>query len=271
VSDELTTSSLKDLVSFPFKQRDWLGRFLVGVLLYAACFVPLLGLVASVVIIGYIIQIMRQASQGEELSMPAWDDWGGLFKDGLQGVVVNIVYLLPGFIVFYGGMFLYFALFFGVNLFLPFAAQEGSDASLAAFAILFIVMFFGSFVIMFLSMGLGLLLMMLGMVPLPMALAHFSAQGSLSVAFRVKEWWPLLRANKLGYFVAWVIVTGVGSVVYLMLMPLIVVFSFAFILVPMGMLLFYVVLAPVYFYVSLVAAAVFGRTYRESVALAEPL
>jgi hypothetical protein len=266
MSEELTITSIKSLLKFPFKGRDWRGRFLVGILLYLACFIPLLGLAAGILIVGYYIQVMRRASKGEELGLPAWDDWGGMLKDGLQGLVVQIVYMLPGLVVFYGGMFLYFVAIIGVNILIPFMGGENSDSTVG---ILFILLFFGSFAIMFLSMAVGSLLVILGLIPLPMALAHFSAQGRLSAAFRIREWWLLLRANKLGYFIAWVIVAGVGAILYLALMPLYLALSFMFFLLPFLMFFVFILLAPLYLYLSMVGAAVFGRTYWESVALVE--
>lgn len=264
--EEMTTTSIKMLLKFPFKGRDWRGRFLIGTLLYLACFVPFLGLAAAIVIVGYVIQVMRRASKGEELTMPAWDDWAGMLKDGLQAVVVQIAYMLPGLVVFYGGMFLYFVAIIGVNILIPFMGGENGDPRVG---ILLVLLFFGGFAIMFLSIAVGWLLMILGMIPLPMALAHFSAQGKMSAAFRIREWWPLLRANKLGYFIAWVVVVGVGAILYLALMPLYLALSFAFFLLPFLMFFVLIVLVPLYLYLSMVGAAVFGRTYWESVALVE--
>lgn len=79
----------------------------------------------------------------------------------------------------------------------------------------------------------------------------------------------MLRANKLGYFIAWVIMVGLGSVLYLALLPFYFVFSFMFILMPFFMFAIFIVLVPFYLYLALVSAAVFGRTYWESVALVE--
>jgi hypothetical protein len=269
MSQELTTTSIKSLLKFPFKGRDWRSRFLVGTLLYLACFIPLLGVAAWLLIIGYVIQVMRRASKGEELSLPAWDDWGGMLKDGLQGLIVQMVYMLPGLVVLYGGMFLYFVAVLGSNILLPFMGSESGDPSMAILPVLFLLLLFGGFAIMFLSMALGWLLMILGMIPLPMALAHFSAQGKLSAAFHIREWWSLLRANKLGYLVAWVIVAGLGAMLYLALMPLYLGLSFTFFLLPFFMFFVLILVAPLYLYLSLVGAAVFGRTYWESVALTE--
>jgi multisubunit Na+/H+ antiporter MnhG subunit len=71
----------------------------------------------------------------------------------------------------------------------------------------------------------------------------------------------LLKANKLGFLVAWVIVASLSIVLG---MPLVFVY-YTIILALLALML----AAPVGFYLLLMNAAVFGRTYRESVMLAQ--
>lgn len=267
MSQELTTTSIKSLLRFPFKERDWKSRFLVGILLYLAYFIPFLGLVAQVFLNGYVIRMMRRASRGEELTLPTWDDWGELAKDGIQGFLIQIAYMLPGFLVYLGGTLVYFIASFALPMLfaIPGAGREDNPSAV----ILLLILLFASLAILFIAMFLGMVLMLLGAIPMPMALTHFSAQGNLSAAFRVKEWWPLLRANKLGYFIAWMIIVGLGGMLYLAFMPLYIVTSFMFFLMPFLMLFIFILLTPLYFYLRIVWAAVFGRTYRESVMLAQ--
>ena len=80
----------------------------------------------------------------------------------------------------------------------------------------------------------------------------------LGAAFRVRQWWQILKADKLGYFIAWVIVAGPGAVLYTGSMLL---YStmILFVLVPF-------LVAPTGFYVALVGAVLFGGSYRESAA-----
>jgi hypothetical protein len=80
---ELTTTSIKTLLKFPFKEQDWKSRFLVGSLLVLACFV--IPLAPWLFVYGYYIRLMRRASKGEELALPVWGDWSGLARDGIQG------------------------------------------------------------------------------------------------------------------------------------------------------------------------------------------
>ncbi len=94
-----------------------------------------------------------------------------------------------------------------------------------------------------------------------MATAHAIKHDKLSAAFRVREWWALLRVNALGYFITWVIVTGLLGILYFVSMLL-----YSTILLCLFIPL---IIAPGSFYVGLVGAALFGQTYRESVDLLE--
>jgi hypothetical protein len=252
MADAITTTSLKTLFGFPFRGRDWPSKFLIGaVLMFANSVVPIVPLIF---VNGYYLRVMRQAVEGKESVLPAWDDWGGLATDGLRYMVVSLVYLLPGIVVLVGGLFLYIISTFGFPLLMA-AADSGGRTS-PGLAGLGVLLFFGSFVIMMLSMLIGSLLLVLGAIPLPVAMGHLVAKGKVASAFYVREWWPLLQANKMGYLVAWVVVVGLATVVYYAL-------GLAYITV---ILCFFIpfLIAPIGFYLMLVSAALFGQTYRES-------
>ncbi|TFG70782.1 MAG: DUF4013 domain-containing protein, partial [Anaerolineales bacterium] len=71
-----------------------------------------------------------------------------------------------------------------------------------------------SFGILTLSMFLGILLLLMGSFSLPLALSHLVAEDRLAAAFHVREWVKILRKNKWGYFVTWVVVSGVTVILY---------------------------------------------------------
>ena len=250
MSDELSTTSLKALFRFPFEGAQWQGRFAVGsALMLVSTFIPI---VPTLFVGGYVLRVMRQALAGQAPTLPAWDDWGGLTRDGLRVFVVGLVYFLPALLVFVGGMVLYFA----GTFYLPFAAGAGADE--ADVIASFMLLIFGSMAVMFLSMALGLLFSILGAVALPLATAHFAAEDRLGAAFRVRQWWRILKADKLGYLIAWVIVAGLGAVLYTGAMLL---YSTMVLCVLIPFLV-----APIGFYVALIGAALFGGAYRESAA-----
>ncbi len=242
MSDTATITSLKEIFRFPFTGTEWRSRFLLGcVFVLASLVIPIL---PGLLVAGYALRIMRQAIEGDELSLPPWDDWGKLFLDGLRWTVVSIVFFLPGLIVMGIGLAGYFGGFF-VG-----AAQETAEGFLAMLT---------GMGIYFVGLAVGMLLISLGAIPLPVAAAHFVAQDNLAAAFRVREWWPILKANKLGYLIAWVTVLGLYSVGNLGL----------------GILIYTIVLCcllpfaipPATMYFSVFSGALFGRIYRESRAM----
>jgi hypothetical protein len=244
------TSTLKPLLKFPFQGPDWRNRLLIGTAVtLAGFFVPLLPMVF---VYGYTVAVMRQAIQGQGLELPAWDDWGKLGLDGLRLLVVGLAYTLPGILVLSAGWFLYMVTSFAFPLLMSNAGGQGGGG-MAALAVLAL---FGSLAILMLSMTLGFILILLALIPLPAAMAHFAAQDKVAAAFRVREWWPLLRANRSGYFAAWVVVFG-----------LITILNFAVALAYYSVVLCCLIpflAAPAAFYISVVALALFGQTYRES-------
>jgi hypothetical protein len=251
MEEVVTGASLKALLRFPFRGADGQSRFVIGTLLVLAGFV--VPIVPGVFLLGYVLRVMRRAIRGQELALPEWDDWGRMGLDGLRAMVVTLAYLLPGLVALFGGMGIYFASVFILPLSMA-VLGEGSGVE-----VLFPLMLLGSMAIMFLSMFLGTLILVLGGALLPVATAHFCVQDEVAAAFRLRQWWPMLRVNALGYFVAWVILAGLMAMVYL---GVILAYSTLILccLIPL-------LLAPVGFYLWLVGAAVFGGTYRESTAL----
>jgi hypothetical protein len=96
---------------------------------------------------------------------------------------------------------------------------------------------------------------MLGAIPLPAAIANLSAEGHLAAGFRLRQWWPALWKNKLGYFITWTILFGLFFILYLVFFLAYATFILCW-LIPFLM-------APMGFYLGLVYAALFGQTFRE--------
>jgi hypothetical protein len=253
MSEATTLTPLKALLKFPLQGPDWRNRFLIGTAVTLAGFlVPLLPMIF---VYGYTVWIMRRAIQGQDLELPAWDDWGKLGLDGLRLLAVGLAYTLPGILVLAAGWTLYMVTSFSFPLLMSGASSRGSEG----LAALVVMAMLGSLAILMLSMFLGFILILLALIPLPAAMAHFVAQDKVAAAFRVREWWPLVRINRSGYFAAWVVVFG-----------LITILNFAIALAYYSVVLCCLIpflAAPVSFYVSSVALALFGQTYRESQAM----
>ena len=248
MSETMSVLSLKKLFRFPFQAPNWQSRFLVGTALILANYV--IPIVPGIFVAGYALRIMRQTLAGQDPELPAWDDWGELAKDGLRAMLVNLVYFLPALLVFAVGMVVYF---YG-NLYLPIAASRSSDPDQIMAGLPAVLL--GSMAILFVCMLVGTLLSLLGAIAMPAATAHFVAQGEVKAGFQVRQWWRILRADKLGYFIGWVIVAGLFAVLYSGVMLA----YFTIILC----CLIPILMAPLGLYVLLVGAALFGETYRES-------
>jgi len=245
-------SSLRPFFRFPFEGPEWQKRFLIGAgLILAGFVVPLIPLVF---VLGYVLQVMRRAATGEDLELPPWDDWGQLALDGLRSMLIGLVYLGPGFLVFYGGMALYVV----ASLALPLGMELGGAAAEQWLLAFFLV----AMAIMFLSMAGGLVLTVLGAIPMPVASVHFAVEGELGAAFRVREWWAILKANRWGFLIAWLLVAGLMTTWYLLLM-------LAYYSVVLCCLL-PIAGAPAGLYLILVSAALFGHAYREGTAAESP-
>ena len=238
-------TQLRQVIRYPFLAPDWQSRYWIGVGLFVLGFI--IPLVPWLFVSGYFMRVLRSSIQEQELVLPAWDDWGSLALDGLRQMVVTFVFLLPGFLVLFGGQVLYFISFFGAT----FSASAGDPSNPMP-----ILAMFGSMGIMFLSLALGMLLMFLGLIPLPMALAHCAAKGSLGAAFRFGEWWRLLRHNAWDYFIAWVVLIGLGMVLATPLMlayyTLVLICLVPFLTALIG------------FYLLLIYGSLFGQVYRDS-------
>lgn len=74
--------------AYPFEDEDWLKKMLIGAVLNL---VPVVNLIPT----GYGLRQMKNVSQGQDLPLPEWDDWGGDFVKGLLVFLAGLVYTLP--------------------------------------------------------------------------------------------------------------------------------------------------------------------------------
>jgi hypothetical protein len=246
MADSFSTTSLRAAFQYPFRSPEGVSRFLVGVaLLFLSLFIPIL---PAIFVYGYLLQVMRRIIQGEAPGLPEWKDWGRLGTDGLRSLVVAAVYLGPGLVIMVGGWVLYMIMYLGgVTLI--------SNVHNAAPSGVALMLIFGGLGVLFLSLFASFCLLVIGGVPLPAALAHVAAREKLGAAFNVFEWGAILTADRWGYFISWVVVVGLGS----LLQFAVTLIYFTIILCVVA----YVIILPVGFYLMLVAGAVFAQAYRE--------
>lgn len=231
--------SFGELLAFPVRGEKWAEKMLIGSGLVLLSFV--VPIVPLIFVNGYAIRILLQAIGSERLELPAWRDWDKLASYGARALVIGLVFSLPALVVMLGGFGLYMLSTLSMS-----AIENG-----AAWPIGLFFLGMGAWMI---SIPIGSLLMVLAAVIIPPALAHFAVNDRLSAAFRFKEWWPILTANKLGYLVAWVFLMGVFALTYWV----VVMFGYTFFLCWLMPFL----MAPVSYFVSVLGAALFGECYR---------
>jgi hypothetical protein len=233
-------TSFGSLIAFPVRGEKWAEKMLVGSgIVLVGCLIPILPLIF---VYGYAVRIMLQAIGGDALELPGWRDWEKLASYGVRAMVIGLVFSLPAILVFTVG--------FGLYMMSTLALSAGDTGSGWPFGL----WFFGLGAWM-LSMPVGSVLMLLAAAVTPPALSHFAVNDRLSAAFYFKEWWHILAGNKLGYLVAWIFLMGVGGLVYWAIFIL----AYSFILCWLVPFL----AAPLYYYLLIVGAALFGVCYRD--------
>jgi hypothetical protein len=189
----MSNFNLAELFSFPVKDDEARKNFLIATLVYLASFIiPILPLIAAM---GYTARIMRGVVNGEAPTMPKWDDWESMLKDGLILFGVRLAYALPIIVIF-------LPIFFAMSL-LPIWMETSGGAEEQALPI-FIVFGLLMLCIFPLSLALGIII--------PAAETHAAVHNDFAAGFRFREWWPIFRANVGGFIVAYLIAMVAGMI-----------------------------------------------------------
>jgi hypothetical protein len=208
MASTVSLEGIKQAVFFPFQGKKWGIKVLIGaVLLFiGGFFIPLLP------IYGYYGRIMKRIIvQDEDPGMPEWDDWGGLFLDGIKLFGAALIYLLPSLLLISVG----YILFMVLDLSFAFATPSYTQSPSGFFPTAVI----GSTLGIFAGMGMilvGVVLAVITSFIIPLALANLIVKGEFSAAFRVKEWWSILKANFSGYILANALVFGIFYLMYML-------------------------------------------------------
>jgi hypothetical protein len=233
----ISNLNIEHILTFPFKETESRKNFLIGTLIYLASFViPILPLI---LVMGYIARIMRQVFNGEEPRMPAWDNWESMLKDGVYLFSVRLVYMIPLFAV----MIPFFIGFWFLPLWLSSNSGMGDEFT----ALLFPLM--GLFMLVFIPLSLALSLIV------PAAEVHTIAHNDFAAGFRVREWWPIFRANWGGFIVAYLVSMVAGFALTLIVQIAMVTIVLICILP--------IVMPAISMYITLVMYTAFANAYKD--------
>jgi hypothetical protein len=235
------------ILSYPFKAPGWQSKFLIGAALFFANYI--IPILPAIVLYGYFAKIMRSVIvENVEPTLPEWDDWGTLFSSGLKVFGAALVYVLPGLVFLIGGYIMMF-----IPLMLSgFSDPTGHGTSSSMVGLSLLGTFGGLFMFF-----LGFILILLSYCLLPPAIAHVVAKDSFIAAFRIGEWWAILRANFWGFFTAVSVILGI----YTILIMAVYILYFTIILC----ILMPILLSVVCVYLSVISAPLLGEAYRKGV------
>jgi len=245
----MTHDFSQEVLGFPFKDPQWSTKLLIGAaLLLAGYFIPILPIL---VLVGYAVQnIRRIVIDKQSANLPEWNQWDKFILDGLRITGVGIAIALPMFVLMFIGYLAMMAPVFVMAL---------NDAS--AYSAIFPIQMLGMFSGMGL-MGIGMFLSVFLSIFSPVAISHMLVKNKFLAVFDIKGWWPVLRANLSGFFLAYVIVVGVFSIM-MFAMQVLYMTVILCCLMPIVMLLCYP-------YLLLVTFANFGYAYRVGAERLEP-
>jgi len=249
MASTVTLDGVKKAVFFPFQGKNWGIKVLVGsvLLLIGGFIVPIIP------VFGYFAQIMKRIIlKDEDPEMPEWDDWGAFFLDGIKLFGAMLIYLLPAILLIVGGYVLIMVLDFSFALMTPTYTQSSTELFPTAMIGSFLGMFGGMAVFM-----LGFLLAFITILVIPPALGNMIANGDFGAAFRIKEWWPVLKANLSGYILAVAIAMGLFYLLYFL--------SFLFYITVVLCFILPVALAFTFFITGSIGFSIYSVAYRDGV------
>ena len=78
-----------------FEDKSWAVKILLGAIFNLLTLV----LVGIPFILGYLLELAKNSSEGKEIPLPEWDNLGDKFTRGLVYLIIVIIYSIPGIIL----------------------------------------------------------------------------------------------------------------------------------------------------------------------------
>jgi hypothetical protein len=177
--------------TYMFQDRDWLKKILIGGVI---SLIPIVNFAA----LGYMVQVVRNVRDGQDLPLPEWDQFGEYFVSGLYLFLVYLVYAIP--IILLACLQLVGGVMLGTV-----GEGQGAEDLASAYTLA------GTC----LSCLMGLWGLVIGVIS-PALFVRFAETGSFGATLSIGGWLGVLRAN-LG---AYLIVLILSWVVFSFLAPL---------------------------------------------------
>ncbi len=168
--------------TYVFDDESWITKILIG---------GILGIIPIVqfAVFGYMVETLRNVTQGLERPLPEWSEFGGKFVKGLMVVIIGFIYTIP--------IWLIMGCFMGLTFALGGGNGKGED--------LIALLLFPLYCILGLY---GLVLAILS----PAIMIKYAVTGDLTSAFRLGEIFGLITGN-LGNYIVALILAWVANVI----------------------------------------------------------
>lgn len=79
--------NLENAFKFPFKDKKWPVKILIG---GALMWIP----IVNFLVLGYLLKILGDAKDKKEPALPEWADWAILFQEGFMAFIVVLCYIV---------------------------------------------------------------------------------------------------------------------------------------------------------------------------------
>lgn len=191
---------LPQILTFPLKEEGWFGKLAIAALvMVAGGIIPIL---PTIIILGYFYEMVRRiVVDGEDASLPKWDNWGEFLSNGFKWFASSLVISLPFVLIFIVMMALNFVplFFLGEN--------SNPDWMGAYFGLLFIM----QFILIFASL---IFLVFMGVFA-PVYMTHMVAEGDFKSMFQIKQWWKIFSKGFWEFLISFLLMYGLGMIIYL--------------------------------------------------------
>lgn len=180
-------------IRYVMEDKQWISKLIIGALLSILGFL----IVPALILQGYLVKIIRHVMGGSWSSLPEWDDWGKLLKDGFFVTVAQLIYTLPFILL----------MIIGIAATGGIASVSGSEdvAALAATGgglLLFCLVILFIIALLFLT---------------PAILIQYALKDDFGALFRVGEVVDIIRNNMADILVAFLVSIVAGIAISLVI------------------------------------------------------
>src|SRR5690606_7898885 len=86
-------------IGFIFEDKKWVSKLLPLLMVGILSAIPIVGLIATALGIGYLLHLARNVREGRPRPLPEWDQWKLMLNDGAQLFMAMIFYNFPVFVM----------------------------------------------------------------------------------------------------------------------------------------------------------------------------